>query len=71
MILWELLSGWKMVLGYLIANVPFLVDHPLLVEAIQRVSNNPTWSNIVMMIANVMLVVGLGDRIRKNLAGKK
>lgn len=70
MIFWELLSGWKMVLGYLIANIPFLVNHPVLVQAIELVRNNPSFANIVNLVAQVLLVVGLVDRIRKNVSGK-
>jgi len=69
--LWGALSGWKMLLGYVLANVPLFVDHPLFVEAIQKVQENPSTANIINFVANLLLIVGSFDRLFKNIKEKK
>jgi hypothetical protein len=65
--LWDMLSGWKTVLAALLLNVPFLTEHPLLWEAAKRVSEDPSFRNIVAFITNVLLVVGATHITAKNL----
>jgi hypothetical protein len=63
----KLMSGWKLVAAYLLMNLPFLVDHPVLYEALKEVIANPNRVTIGALLVQVLAVVGLMDRIRKNL----
>ncbi len=62
------LSGWKMLLGYLILNLPLLTDNPALTDAIDKVLTNPTPGNIATFVGHAILVIGSIDRLRKNVS---
>jgi Ca2+/H+ antiporter len=65
--LWELLSGWKSVLGYILANIEWVTGNPMLLGAFKAAMEDPSNQNIANLIAHAMLALGVADRIRKNI----
>ena len=62
------LSGWKMLLGYVILNLPLFSSDPALTEAINKVTSDPSPANIANFLGHVILLVGSIDRLRKNVS---
>ena len=62
-----ILSGWKMIIAYLLLNIPWLVENPVIAEAIQKVAADPSRANITSLAINLLLLVGAIDRTRKNI----
>lgn len=70
---WDLLNGWKAVLGYVIAQLPWFAAHPLIVEALMRVAANPdpttkegaeAWGNLFVQL---LLLTGIVHIVTKNV----
>lgn len=61
------LDGWKSVIGYLLLSVPGLTSYPMLADALKSILENPSSQNIVNALVQLILGVGILDRIRKNL----
>lgn len=67
--LWVLIDGWKAVIGYVLAQLPWFLSHPLIVDAIQRVMNNPdpktpegaeAWGNLFVQLLLLVGVINIG-----------
>lgn len=66
--LWKKTDGWKMVIGYLLQYVPtgFGSTDPL-TKAIEDAVAVPNTANIVLAVAQLLLLVGAFLRTGKNL----
>lgn len=71
--LWALIDGWKAVGGYVLAQLPWFMEHPLIVEAITRVIAHPdpktaegaeAWGNLIVQL---VLLTGIINITVKNL----
>ena len=69
--LWKLLNNWKMVLAYLLANVPGLSAYPMLREAAEKVIAEPTPQNIFNLCIQLLFVTGVLHRVMKNLRAQE
>lgn len=61
------LNGWKMVLAWLLTQVPQISDYPGLLGAIQEAithGNRQTFTNLAIQI---LMAVGAIHRVQKNL----
>ena len=62
------LSGWKTILAYILVQVPWFNDNPLIADAINKVLVNPedvnAWASLVLQL---FLLVGVADILRKNV----
>lgn len=67
--LWKLLDGWKSIIGYLLMSIPGLTTYPMLVAAIEAVLATPSKENTINAIVQLVLALGIGDRLRKKLRG--
>lgn len=63
--LWIALQGWKTVIGYILANV--LGSYPMLVQAINDVIADPSRQNIINVAIQILLLVGVSNRVLKNI----
>ena len=61
------LSGWKTIIGYMLMSIPGLTDYPMIKAAIESVIAAPTRQNAINAIIQIILVLGVADRVRKNL----
>lgn len=61
------LNGWKTVIGYLLMSIPGLTDFPMIKAAIESILANPSRQNLINAIVQIILALGVADRIRKNL----
>lgn len=61
------LDGWKSVIGYVLLSIPGVTDYPMLADAIKDVLQDPSGQNMVNALVQLVLGVGIIDRIRKNL----
>jgi len=66
----RLIDGWKSVIGYILMSVPILTPYPMLKTAIEALMENTTKENAVNAIVQLILALGIVDRVRKNLNGK-
>jgi hypothetical protein len=69
--LWNKVAGWKVIAGYVLLNIPFLTDHPLLQTSIKDVLAGPTNANVAALVGQAVLVIGVVDRFRKTVNGAK
>ena len=69
MALWKLLSNWKMVIAYLLMNIPGLGAYPMLVEALHRVMEAPAPQAILNLAVQILLATGVLHRVLKNING--
>ena len=63
------LNGWKTIIGVILAQIPWLTDHPLLIEAIKKFladMDNPT--AIGNLVIQILIAIGVLHRIVKNLS---
>ena len=62
------LDGWKTIVAYLLVQVPWFSDNPIVAEAITKVTANPNdaaaWANLSLQL---FLLVGVADILRKNV----
>lgn len=65
--LWKLLDNWKMVLAYLLANLPGISEYPMLRDAVEKVMAEPSAQNIVNLCIQLLFVTGVLHRVMKNL----
>ena len=63
---WNLLSGWKTIIGYLAATL--LGAYPMLIGAIEAALVDPSKKNLTELVIQAILGAGILDRVRKNLA---
>lgn len=64
----KFLSGWKTIIGYILLSIPGLGDAPMLKSAIERLLADPSNKQaIIDLLLQVVLALGIADRIRKNL----
>lgn len=60
------LDGWKSILGYLLAQIPFLGGHPMLYDALlAALSGEGSWTTV---LAHTLLALGLLHKGMKELA---
>lgn len=66
--LFKPVDGWKTVIAYVLAQIPWFTSNPLIMEAVNKVMENPAdkgaWVNLFVQI---LLLVGIADIVRKNL----
>lgn len=67
----KLLDGWKAVIGYALMTVPWLTPYPMLKSAVDALLATPNKENLTNAIVQLILAIGIVDRVRKNLVGKK
>lgn len=67
----KFLDGWKSVLGYLLMSMPWLTPYPMLKAAIDAVLAVPSKDNIINAVVQLILALGIADRVRKNIQGKQ
>lgn len=57
--LWAMADGWKTVLGYVLAQLPWFVAHPLIIDALMKVIQHPdpktaegaeAWGNLIVQL---------------------
>lgn len=65
--IWKTVSDWKTIIGYLILHVQWVTGNPMLWGALKVVMADPSSQNIANLIAQLILAIGVADRIRKNL----
>ena len=62
------LDGWKTIIAYMLAQIPYLADKPWLIEAIQKVIAAPddpnAWGELIVQ---VLFAIGVLHRIAKNI----
>lgn len=61
----ELIQNGKMLITYLLMNVPELTDYPMLQSAIQDFFENPSRENLTKLLLQVALAGSAGHRIFK------
>lgn len=61
----ELTNGWKSIIAYILLQIPFLTEHPLLVTAIEKVIQDPSPQNIGELIIQLLLLIGIGHKLFK------
>lgn len=71
--LWLKLNGWKTVLAYVVAQLPWFAAHPLIVDAIMKVIANPdpataegaqAWGNLIVQL---LMLTGILHIALKNV----
>ncbi len=65
--LWKLLSGWKLVLGYFLLNIPGLTPNPLWATAVSDIATSLNPQTIASLVANIIALIGMIDKIRRNI----
>lgn len=63
------LDGWKSIIGWILMSIPGLSANPMLYGALKKVLEDPSKPNIVEAVIQLILALGIADRIRKNLKG--
>lgn len=71
--LWLKLNGWKTVLAYVVAQLPWFAAHPMIVDAIMKVVANPdpttpegakAWADLIVQL---LLLTGVFHIAVKNV----
>lgn len=62
-----LLNGWKMVIAWVLTQIPQLSDYPGLLTSIQEAIAHPNKQNVVNLAIQLLMAVGAIHRINKNL----
>lgn len=61
-------DGWKTVIAYILVQVPWFTDHPLIADAITKVIADPknaeAWATLILQL---FLLIGVADILRKNI----
>lgn len=64
------LNGWKTALAWVLLQIPFLVENPLLMTAILDVAAEPTNpAKIGALVLQLLMLIGVGHHVAKNLGG--
>jgi hypothetical protein len=62
------LNGWKTIIAYLLVQIPWLTDHPLIMDAITKIladyKSAEAWGNLLIQL---FLLIGVTDILRKNI----
>jgi hypothetical protein len=62
------LDGWKTIVAYILVQVPWFTDHPLVADAITKVLVNPKDTEAwITLILQLCLLAGVADILRKNI----
>lgn len=65
---YELLFNGKMLTGYVLMNIPFLTDYPMILDALEKVLQDPSEQNLTKLVIQIILAGAAGHRILKILA---
>lgn len=61
-------DGWKTIIAYILVQIPWVSENPILADAITKLLANPkdteAWTNLVVQL---LLLVGVADILRKNI----
>lgn len=61
-------DGWKTVIAWVLAQIPWFTANPLVLEAVNKVLADPknvqAWTELAIQI---LMVIGVADIIRKNI----
>lgn len=72
-LLWLKMNGWKTILGYVIAQLPWFAAHPMIVDAVGKLllDSNPAtvkgaeaWGNLIVQL---ILLTGVIHSTMKNI----
>ena len=67
----EKINGWKMVIGIILAQIPWFADKPWLIEAIEKfIANMSDPTAIGNLVIQILIAVGLLHRVVKNVKGE-
>jgi hypothetical protein len=64
----ELLQNGKLLIGYVLMNIPFLTDYPMILDALEKVLQDPSEQNLTKLMIQIILAGAAGHRILKILA---
>jgi hydrogenase-4 membrane subunit HyfE len=67
--LWEKLQGWKTIIGFILLNIPYVVDNPILADAINRVIEEGSAASVSNLVVVLIVLTGVLDRFKRNLKG--
>lgn len=68
--LWGKLNGWKRILTYSLANIPWLGGNPLAIEAIEKAVTNPSKENLINAGIHVGLALATFHGLVKKVRGE-
>ena len=58
-------NGWKTIVAFILLQVPWFTEHPLIVDAIKKVVEEPSAQNIGELVIHLLLLVGVSHKILK------
>jgi hypothetical protein len=59
-------SGWKTIISYILLQIPWFADHPMLIEAIEKLASNPENPQYIgEVILQVLLAIGIIHKLVK------
>lgn len=67
--IWDKLQGWKTIIGFILLNIPYVVDNPILADALNRVLEEGSVAAITNLIVVLIVLTGVLDRLKRNLKG--
>lgn len=60
------LNGWKTILGYILLQIPWLTNHPLLLDAIRNWISEPANPQYIgELLLQVLLAIGVFHKLLK------
>jgi uncharacterized membrane protein len=67
--IWDKLQGWKTIIGFILLNIPYVVDNPILADALNRVLEEGSAAAITNLVVVLIVLTGVLDRLKRNLKG--
>lgn len=65
-LVWNKFDGYKTIIGYILLQIPWLTDHPLLKDAIDRFLQDPqNPARIGELVLQILLALGVLHKIAK------
>jgi hypothetical protein len=63
-------NNWKTIIGYLLIQIPWFSENPLLATAVRDFLSDPTSPELIaQLIVNLLLAWGVIHRVFKNVKG--
>ena len=63
-----LLNNWKMVLAWVLTQLPDITSYPGLLSAIQELIAHSNRQTIINFLVQALMAVGVAHRVKKNIS---
>lgn len=63
-----LLNNWKMVLAWVLTQLPDITSYPGLLSAIQELIAHSNRQTIINFLVQALMAIGVAHRVKKNIS---